>query len=59
MSTKVMRVGMILADLAIAAAVTVAALSALPAGAHHSTAAFDNSRVVKLEGTAEAIECVR
>ena len=24
---------------------------ALPAGAHHSTAAFDNSRVIKIEGT--------
>jgi hypothetical protein len=35
----------------IAAALTVAALGALPAGAHHSTAAFDNTRVVKLEGT--------
>jgi hypothetical protein len=36
---------------ALAAATIVAALSALPAGAHHSTAAFDNTRVVKLEGT--------
>jgi hypothetical protein len=36
---------------AIAAAAAVAALSALPAGGHHSTAAFDNTRVVKLEGT--------
>jgi hypothetical protein len=36
---------------AIAAAVAVASLVALPSGAHHSTAAFDNSRVVKLEGT--------
>jgi len=35
----------------IAAALAVASLGALPAGAHHSTAAFDNSRVVKLEGT--------
>jgi hypothetical protein len=35
----------------IAAAAAIAALSALPAGAHHSTAAFDNTRVVKLEGT--------
>jgi hypothetical protein len=26
-------------------------MSTLPAGAHHSTAAFDNGRVVKLEGT--------
>ena len=26
-------------------------LAALPAGAHHSTAAFDTSRVVKIEGT--------
>jgi hypothetical protein len=35
-----------------AAAVIVTALSlALPAGAHHSTAAFDNTRVVKIEGT--------
>jgi hypothetical protein len=29
----------------------IAAVSALPAGAHHSTAAFDSARVVKLEGT--------
>ena len=29
----------------------VVTLSVLPAGAHHSTAAFDNSRVVKIEGT--------
>jgi hypothetical protein len=36
---------------ALAIATIVTALSALPAGAHHSTAAFDNSRVVKLEGT--------
>jgi len=36
---------------ALAAAGIMIALSALPAGAHHSTAAFDNSRVVKLEGT--------
>ncbi len=35
----------------ISALVTLALTSALPAGAHHSTAAFDNSRVVKLEGT--------
>ena len=34
------------------AAVAIAAvLAALPAGAHHSTAAFDTSRVVKIEGT--------
>jgi hypothetical protein len=33
------------------AAATVAVLAALPAGAHHSTAAFDTSRVVKIEGT--------
>jgi hypothetical protein len=36
---------------ALAAATVVAAWSALPAGAHHSTAAFDSTRVVKLEGT--------
>jgi Family of unknown function (DUF6152) len=36
---------------ALAVATILTALSALPAGAHHSTAAFDNSRVVKLEGT--------
>jgi hypothetical protein len=36
---------------ALAAAALVAAVSALPAGAHHSTAAFDSARVVKLEGT--------
>jgi hypothetical protein len=33
------------------AAAAMVTLSALPAGAHHSTAAFDNSRVVKIEGT--------
>ena len=33
-------------------AVAAAALGvAVPAGAHHSTAAFDNTRVVKIEGT--------
>jgi hypothetical protein len=36
---------------AITAALAAALLGTLPAGAHHSTAAFDNSRVVKLEGT--------
>jgi hypothetical protein len=36
---------------ALAAAAAIAALCALPAGAHHSTAAFDSTRVVKLEGT--------
>lgn len=30
---------------------TLAALLAVPATAHHSTAAFDTSRVVKIEGT--------
>jgi hypothetical protein len=35
----------------LAAAVAIAALCALPSAAHHSTAAFDNTRVVKLEGT--------
>jgi hypothetical protein len=34
-----------------AAAAALAVLGALPAGAHHSTAAFDSGRVVKLEGT--------
>jgi len=34
-----------------AVAATAAFLAALPAGAHHSTAAFDTSRVVKIEGT--------
>jgi hypothetical protein len=34
-----------------AAAIALATLSALPSAAHHSTAAFDNTRVVKLEGT--------
>jgi hypothetical protein len=33
------------------AALGVVAASALTAGAHHSTAAFDNTRVVKIEGT--------
>ena len=37
--------------LSVAAAVAVTALVALPSDAHHSTAAFDNTRVVKLEGT--------
>ena len=36
---------------ALAALGIVASLGALPAGAHHSTAAFDNSRVIKIEGT--------
>ena len=36
---------------ALAAAATLMTLSVLPAGAHHSTAAFDNARVVKIEGT--------
>ena len=36
---------------ALAAAAAIMSLAALPAGAHHSTAAFDTSRVVKLEGT--------
>jgi hypothetical protein len=35
---------------ALAATAAVATLSTLPAGAHHSTAAFDTSRVVKIEG---------
>ena len=34
-----------------AAAAIIALLGTLSAGAHHSTAAFDNARVVKLEGT--------
>ncbi len=36
---------------ALAAVAIAMALSAIPAGAHHSTAAFDNTRVVKIEGT--------
>ena len=36
---------------ALTAAAIVTTLSGLPAGAHHSTAAFDNARVVKIEGT--------
>ena len=36
---------------ALAALGVVTSLGALPAGAHHSTAAFDNSRVIKIEGT--------
>jgi hypothetical protein len=36
---------------ALTAAVIVFALGGLAAGAHHSTAAFDNTRVVKIEGT--------
>jgi hypothetical protein len=35
----------------IAAALAITLLGALPSAAHHSTAAFDNARVVKLEGT--------
>ena len=38
-----------IATLATAAAVAV--LGMLPAGAHHSTAAFDTTQVVKIEGT--------
>jgi hypothetical protein len=34
-----------------AAAALAATLSVAPVGAHHSTAAFDNTRVVKIEGT--------
>ena len=34
-----------------ALAAAAIAASALPAGAHHSTAAFDNTRVVKIDGT--------
>ena len=34
-----------------AVAAAAAVLAALPAGAHHSTAAFDTSRVIKIEGT--------
>ena len=37
--------------LSVMAAAAIVALCVLPAGAHHSTAAFDNSRVVKIEGT--------
>jgi hypothetical protein len=37
--------------LSLLAAAGVAALSVLPAMAHHSTAAFDTTRVVKIEGT--------
>jgi len=33
------------------ALVTLVAVVALPVGAHHSTAAFDNDRVVRIEGT--------
>jgi hypothetical protein len=33
-----------------AAACAAGALTCLPAAAHHSTAAFDNSRVVRIEG---------
>jgi hypothetical protein len=33
------------------AAAIVAALAVLPAGAHHSTAAFDTGRVIKVTGT--------
>ena len=36
---------------AFGAAAGIAIAIVLPAGAHHSTAAFDTSRVVKLEGT--------
>ncbi len=36
---------------ALAAAAIVTSVAALPVAAHHSTAAFDNARVVKLEGT--------
>ena len=36
---------------AFGAAAAVAIAIAIPVAAHHSTAAFDNSRVVKIEGT--------
>lgn len=36
---------------AFAAAAVVISFGAVPAGAHHSTAAFDSTRVVKIEGT--------
>jgi hypothetical protein len=36
---------------AFGAAAAVAITIAIPVAAHHSTAAFDNSRVVKIEGT--------
>jgi hypothetical protein len=36
---------------ALALTAALAASSVLPAAAHHSTAAFDTSRVVKIEGT--------
>jgi hypothetical protein len=36
---------------ALAAAAIVTSIAVLPVAAHHSTAAFDNARVVKLEGT--------
>ena len=36
---------------AFGAAAAFAIAIAMPAGAHHSTAAFDNSRVIKIEGT--------
>lgn len=35
----------------LAALLGIAAIIAWPAGAHHSTAAFDNARVVRIEGT--------
>jgi hypothetical protein len=34
-----------------AALLTLVALLAVPAGAHHSTAAFDSDRIVRVEGT--------
>jgi len=36
---------------AVAALLALVAFAAAPVGAHHSTAAFDNSRVVRIEGT--------
>ena len=39
------------ASVVAAAVLTVVTLVALPVGAHHSTAAFDNDRVVRIEGT--------
>jgi uncharacterized protein DUF6152 len=41
-----------LKKLALAAGIaTIGALGIMPAIAHHSTAAFDNTRVIKIEGT--------
>lgn len=48
---KTSKIASLPAGLAFGALAALAALVALPVAAHHSTAAFDNERVVRIEGT--------